>query len=265
MQRVQALPHWQRVDFISDVHLQASETATAQAWEHYLGHCTADALFILGDLFEVWVGDDMLTSLPQSAPLSGQGFAQRCAQVLRKLTQTTPVYVMHGNRDFLLGRGFEQLTGCSLITDPCTFDFGSLRYLLTHGDAWCLTDAAYQAFRAKARSADWQAAFLAQPLEARLALADQMREQSETHKASILEQGGLFADVDETTALMTLSKTDSDVLIHGHTHRPAIHYMGSQLARRVVLSDWEATANPPRLEVLSLDAHGGIQRRALAT
>lgn len=265
MQRVQALPHWQRVDFISDVHLQASEPATAQAWEHYLGHSTADALFILGDLFEVWVGDDMLTTPPNSAPLPGQAFAQRCAQALRQLSRTTPVYVMHGNRDFLLGAGFAQHTGCTLLDDPCTLDFGSVRYLLTHGDAWCLSDTAYQAFRAKARTTVWQEAFVAQPLAARLALAEKMREQSEDHKAGIVEQGALFADVDESTALQALTATQSDVLIHGHTHRPGVHRMGPQQAQRVVLSDWEATAQPPRLEVLSLDAQGGMQRHPLVT
>lgn len=263
MQRVQALPHWQRVDFISDVHLQASEPATAQAWEHYLSHCTADALFILGDLFEVWVGDDMLTPPAGSASLPGQAFAQRCAQTIRQLTRTTPVYVMHGNRDFLLGSGFAQQTGCTLLDDPCTLDFGPLRYLLTHGDAWCLSDTAYQAFRAKARTSAWQEAFLAQPLAARIALAEQMREQSEDHKSGIVEQGAQFADVDESTALQALIASQSDVLIHGHTHRPTIHFMGPHQAQRVVLSDWEATTKPPRLEVLSLDALGGAQRHAL--
>ena len=262
MQRVQALPHWQRVDFISDVHLQASEPATAQAWEHYLSDCTADALFILGDLFEVWVGDDMLTTPANLQPLPGQTFAQRCALALRQLTHTTPVYVMHGNRDFLLGASFAQHTGCTLLDDPCTLDFGSVRYLLTHGDAWCLNDTAYQAFRAQARTADWQAAFLTQPLSTRLAMAEQMREQSENYKAHVMGQGAQFADVDENTALAAMMASGSQVLIHGHTHQPATHALG-QNALRVVLSDWEAMASPVRLEVLSLDAQGGIQRKTL--
>jgi len=263
VQRVQALPHWQRVDFISDVHLQASEPATAQAWELYLSQCSADALFILGDLFEVWVGDDILHTPPASSELPGQAFALRCAQALRTLSRATPVYVMHGNRDFLLGPGFAQHTGCTLIDDPCTLDFGPVRYLLTHGDAWCLDDKGYQAFRAKARTEAWQQTFLAQSLETRLALAEQMREQSENYKAGIVEQGAHFADVDEPTALQALTATDSHVLIHGHTHRPAVHPIGLQ-AQRVVLSDWEATANPPRLQVLSLDAEGGIERHPLS-
>jgi UDP-2,3-diacylglucosamine hydrolase len=262
VQRVQALPHWQRVDFISDVHLQASEPATAQAWEHYLSHCTADALFILGDLFEVWVGDDILAIPPNTAPLPGQAFAQECAQALRELSCTTPVYVMHGNRDFLLGAGFAQHTGCNLLDDPCTLEFGSLRYLLTHGDAWCLSDTAYQAFRAKARTAAWQEDFLAQPLAARLAMAEQMREQSEVYKAQVVAQGEQFADVDEATALHALEACDSRVLIHGHTHQPATHALG-QHAQRVVLSDWDAEACPARLQVLSLNAQGGIERHPL--
>jgi len=262
VQRVQALPHWQRVDFISDVHLQASEPATVQAWEHYLSHCTADALFILGDLFEVWVGDDMLTTPPNLAPLPGQAFAQRCAQALRQLARNIPVYVMHGNRDFLLSTGFAQHTGSTLLDDPCTFDFGPKRYLLTHGDAWCLSDTAYQAFRTQARAPAWQKTFLAQPLAARLAMAEQMREQSENYKADIVAQGAQFADVDEATALEALTKSGSHILIHGHTHRPATHTVG-QHAQRVVLSDWDAASNPVRLQVLSLDAQGGIQRHAL--
>jgi UDP-2,3-diacylglucosamine hydrolase len=262
VQRVQALPHWQRVDLISDVHLQASEPATAQAWEHYLSHCTADALFILGDLFEVWVGDDILHAPPQSAALPGQAFAQRCAQALRQLTHTRPVYVMHGNRDFLLGPGFAAHTGCTLLDDPCTLDFGPVRYLLTHGDAWCLADKGYQAFRVKARTAAWQGHFLAQPLAQRLALAEQMREQSEDYKAGMVEQGMGFADVDEPTALQAMAATGSHVLIHGHTHQPATHALGKQ-AQRVVLSDWDASATPARLQVLSLDAKGGIERHAL--
>ena len=262
MQRVQALPHWQRVDLISDVHLQASEPATAQAWAHYLSHCTADALFILGDLFEVWVGDDILHTPPHSAELPGQAFAQRCAQALRQLTHTTPVYVMHGNRDFLLGPGFAAHTGCTLLDDPCTLDFGPVRYLLTHGDAWCLADKGYQAFRAQARSAAWQHSFLAQPLAQRLALAEQMREQSEDYKAGVVGQGMGFADVDEPTALQAMGASNSHVLIHGHTHQPATHALGKQ-AQRVVMSDWDATATPARLQVLSLDAQGGIERHPL--
>lgn len=263
MQRVQALPHWQRVDLISDVHLQASEPATAQAWEHYLSHCTADALFILGDLFEVWVGDDMLSTPTSSLPLPGQTFAQRCAQALRQLTRSTPVYLMHGNRDFLLGPGFTQHTGCTLVNDPCTFDFGPTRYLLTHGDAWCLDDTAYQTFRAKARTTAWQEAFLAQPLHARLAMAEHMRQESKDYKADVIAQGAHFADVDETTALRALEATGSQVLIHGHTHQPATHKLG-QHAQRVVLSDWEADASPVRLQVLSLDAQGGVERHPLS-
>lgn len=262
MQRIQALPHWQRVDLISDVHLQAREPATAQAWEGYLNQCSADALFILGDLFEVWVGDDMLQLPIDATPLPGQDFAQHCAQALRRLTRTTPVYVMHGNRDFLLSEGFSEHTGCTLLDDPCTLDFGPVRYLLTHGDAWCLSDTAYQAFRAQARTAAWQQAFLAQPLTARLKLAQQLREQSEENKARMMAQGDSFADVDESTALQALTETQSQFLIHGHTHRPAVHDLGSK-AKRVVLSDWDAMANPKRLEVLSLNAQGGMARHTL--
>lgn len=257
MQRVQALPAWQRIDFISDLHLQADDPATAHAWRHYMTRCDADALFILGDCFEVWVGDDVLDTTDDSPT---HQFARVCAHTLAQTTQRLPVFVMHGNRDFLIGSHFAQHTGVTLLDDPCLLSFGSQCITLTHGDAWCLDDTDYQAFRGVSRTTAWQTQFLQQPLATREAMAQGMREQSNTHKASVMAQGHAFADVDAPTALHWMAPHNSHVLIHGHTHQPADHALGPA-ARRLVLSDWDASSMPPRLEVLSIDAQGTWQRR----
>jgi UDP-2,3-diacylglucosamine hydrolase len=153
---LQAPAHWQTVDVISDIHLHPSEPRTHAAWTHYLRHCRADALFILGDLFEVWVGDDVLDH--------ADGFEHRCADSLRALSERTAVYLMHGNRDFLMGPRLAHACGATLLPDPSTLQFGNTRFVLTHGDALCLGDTDYQQFRATVRSDTWQQAFLSRPL-----------------------------------------------------------------------------------------------------
>ena len=252
-------PDWHRVDIISDLHLQVSEPATARAWFDYLRTAPFDALFILGDLFEVWVGDDVLHG---PADDSSAHFARRCVHALHVLSQRAPVFVMQGNRDFLLGPAFASAAGCTLIDDPCVMAWDDHRWLLSHGDAWCLDDRDYLAFRAEVRQADWQAAFLARPLVERQAIARQLRERSEQRKQASLAQGDTFADVDHDVALDWLRRTQTSDLIHGHTHRPAIHRLGEG-HRRVVLSDWDADSQPPRLEALSVWRSGVIERGAL--
>ncbi|OGB34461.1 MAG: UDP-2,3-diacylglucosamine hydrolase [Burkholderiales bacterium RIFCSPLOWO2_12_FULL_61_40] len=238
-----APPHWRCVDFISDLHLHANEPLTFQAWGEYLQRTTADALFILGDLFEIWVGDDVLAD-PSGA---STGFEQQCAQVLRAAADRTNLYIMAGNRDFLMGPALMQACGCTLLEDPCVLEFGSQRWLLTHGDALCLDDKAYMPFRALVRSAQWQRDFLEKPLHERLTLALQMRAQSEARK-----QGNtVYADVDTVAAQSCLETLRADHMIHGHTHRPARHPLGVQ-HDRWVLSDWDLSAQPPRAEVLRL-------------
>ena len=233
--------HWRQIDFISDLHLQASEPATFQAWQHTLQTTSADALFILGDLFEVWVGDDVAPTLETSS------FEAQCGRVLQATAQRLPVFFMHGNRDFLLGPAFARACGMTLLADPTVLSLGNERYLLSHGDALCLDDTDYLQFRNQVRSAGWQEAFLSQPLAQRQAIARDLRAQSESRKRS----GVAYADVDAQAARDWLQTANASTLIHGHTHRPADHDLGEGL-RRIVLSDWDAGAQPPRQQVLSL-------------
>jgi UDP-2,3-diacylglucosamine hydrolase len=230
---------WQVVDVISDLHLQAAEPRTAQAWEHYMAHTRADAVFILGDLFEVWIGDD--------AAHDAASFEARCARILRASAAQRPLFFMHGNRDFLLGEDFAQAGGLTLLTDPATLVFGPQRWLLSHGDALCLDDTDYLQFRAQVRTAAWQQTFLAQPLAERRAIAHALRAQSEERKRSGLP----YADVDAHAARAALRTANASTLIHGHTHRPGQHELGEG-RQRLVLSDWDAAATPPRAEVLRL-------------
>lgn len=241
--------HWRTVDFISDLHLQASEPATVAAFRHYLQTTPADALFILGDLFEVWVGDDAMDE-------PGSFEAEGCA-ALSAASKRLPLYSMHGNRDFLAGPAFLQRTGMVGLADPTVLLFGGQRTVLSHGDLLCLADVDYQRFRVQARSSAWQQAFLAQPLATRRAQARGIRQESEAKKQS----GTIYADLDGAATIAWLQAAGASTLVHGHTHRPAQHTLAPGLTR-VVLSDWDATALPPRLETLRL-SNAGLERLTL--
>jgi UDP-2,3-diacylglucosamine hydrolase len=234
------------VDVISDLHLQPSEPATVQAWAGYMARTRADAVFILGDLFEVWIGDDVLDAAVPG-PLDTDSFEQRCVQTLQAAACQRDVFFMHGNRDFLIGTSFAQACGIRLLADPTVLDFGGQRWLLSHGDALCLDDTDYMQFRAQVRSPSWQQAFLAQALAERKTIAMGLRSQSEARKRS----GAVYADVDAPAAAAWLQAARSSHLIHGHTHKPADHMFGPGL-QRTVLSDWDAAATPPRAQVLRL-------------
>lgn len=246
---VTAGAHWRCLDVISDLHLQASQPATFAAWQHYMAHTRADALLILGDLFEVWVGDDIT-----HAPCDPEGaFALQCQHVLEKTSTRLPVYFMHGNRDFLLGPAFAKASGMTLLTDPTVLDFDRQRWLLSHGDALCLDDVDYQQFRQQVRSDAWRTTFLDKPLAERQVIAHNLRKQSNSRKTS----GTPYADVDTALALQWLDAAQANTLIHGHTHHPADHTLGhrhGKTVRRLVLSDWDDDATPPRLQVLRLRA-----------
>ena len=246
-----APPAWRTVDFISDLHLHAGDPATFSAWERYLLGTAADAVFILGDLFEVWIGDDIL-SLPTA------GFENAAAAALKNCAARKPVYVMHGNRDFLIGQDLMARCGTTLLCDPTVLVFQQQRWLLSHGDELCVDDIDYLQFRHQVRAASWQEAFLARPLSERQAIAQDLRDQSENRKKS----GVSFADVDTLAARQWLQAAGAETLVHGHTHKPAEHALGDGL-RRVVLSDWDAAATLPRLQVLRLNADG-MQRINLA-
>ena len=236
---------WHTVDLISDLHLQASETATFEAWRSYMASTPADAVLILGDLFEVWVGDDAAAQDP---------FLQACADVLRQTAQHAHVAFMPGNRDFLVGPDFLASCGVQPLTDPTLLELDSQRILLSHGDALCLDDKPYQAFRLQARSPEWQQAFLAKPLAERQEFARSLRALSESQK----HEGMSFADADPDMSLMWLSHAQADRLVHGHTHRPADHVLGE--GQRHVLSDWSLDHAPLRAQGLRLQRDDGLAR-----
>jgi len=251
---LQAPPQWRTLDFISDLHLQASEPATFEAWQDFMQTTRADAVFILGDLFEVWVGDDV-ADLGQAS-----GFEARCAQVLKSASQRLAIFFIHGNRDFLLGPAFATACGMTLLDDPTILDFGGERWLLSHGDELCLNDADYLQFRSQVRSAPWQQEFLTKPLPDRQAIARSLRLQSQTRQRS----GASYADVDvdALAACDWLRTAQAQTLIHGHTHQPANHALPNDF-RRIVLSDWDAAATPPRAEVLRLQLESDLPAKSI--
>ena len=249
---------WRCIDCISDLHLQADEAATFEVWQNYMQGTSADALFILGDLFEVWVGDDVLAD--------ADCFEARCARVLHQTASRIPVFIMAGNRDFLMGPALMQACGATLLNDPTVLAWAGQRWLLTHGDALCVSDLEYMQFRSVVRSAAWRQEFLAKPLLERLALARAMRTQSESRKRDT----PVYADVDTKTAIDWVETSRANQLIHGHTHRPATHILNGT-CERIVLSDWDAGAQPPRVEVLRLrwsgqeSDHASVERIPVAT
>ena len=252
-----ALPaarHWHTVDFISDLHLSADEPGTFAAWADYLQRTPAQAVFILGDLFEVWVGDDA------AAPGT---FEARCAEVLRTASSQRDVLFMRGNRDFLVGWEFLSRCGVHDLADPTVLRWHAHHLLLTHGDLLCIDDLPYQQFRRQVRTPQWQAAFLARPLPERQALARQMREQSQAQQAAAR---GVYAHADATLARQWLEAAGATTLIHGHTHVPGDHALGRNAAgqplTQVVLSDWHVAGGVRRMQVLRLTATGGITRLA---
>jgi UDP-2,3-diacylglucosamine hydrolase len=249
LQVFEAPETWRTVDFISDLHLQEKETATFEVWQAYMQNTTADAVFILGDLFEVWVGDDAAEQ---------HSFLQKCATVLKACASKKQVAFMRGNRDFLVGSAF--LNACHILDlqDPTVLSFASQKWLLSHGDAGCLGDTAYQTFRHMVRQTRWQEDFLSKSLTERESIARQLRAQSEMLKK---DSSAVYADVADEWSIKFLQQAGATRLVHGHTHRPALHIIGQDpLMQRWVLSDWDATSNKPRAEVLRWHFEGQIER-----
>lgn len=233
-----------RIEFLSDLHLAAERPLTLRALAAYLERSEADAIVILGDLFEVWVGDDA----------RDEDHAFACIDLLRAAAQKRPMGCMVGNRDFLLGPGFLQATGMTGLADATLCELGPHRVLLTHGDALCLEDRPYLAFRREVRDPAWQAAFLARPLAERHAIAARMRAASQERKRHEGFEG--YGDVDAEAARACLAQAGAGVLLHGHTHRPGRHDLGGGL-QRWVLSDWEFDEpGTPRGDIIRLDAAG---------
>jgi UDP-2,3-diacylglucosamine hydrolase len=233
---------WRAIDFISDLHLTEATPRTFAAWADYLRRSTADTIVILGDLFEVWVGDDA----------RHEGFEARCVEVLAEASARRPMAFMAGNRDFLVGADLLEACGLQRLEDPTVVEAFGTRVLLSHGDAMCIADVPYQQFRRVVRSPDWQRGFLVKPLAERRALGRAMRSESERQKAEVPAD----VDVDIETALAAMAAAAAPTLVHGHTHRPGDEALAPGRLRRV-LSDWDLDdGDHPRAEVLRWEAAG---------
>ena len=238
-----APPAWRSIEFISDLHLQPQLPLTWRSWQRYLQASTADAIFMLGDLFEAWVGDDALDE--------ADSFEAACAQTLREASGQRALFFMHGNRDFLIGAQFAQRSGMQLLPDPSCLAFLGQRWLLSHGDALCLDDVEYQQFRTLSRSAAWQQQVLAQPLAVRRAIGKSARTESEQRK----QAGAPYADADAQMTATWMDAAQAHWLVHGHTHQPADHALDGH-RWRIVTSDWHIDADTQRSEVLRLTPAG---------
>ena len=220
--------------FISDLHLSDERPEITALFSLFLQNdaARANALYILGDLFEVWLGDD--TVLPAYQPV---------IDGIRALTASgVPVYVMHGNRDFLIGERFAQLSGCQLLEDPTVIELDGKRTLLMHGDTLCTDDVEYQRFRSQVRNPDTQRQFLALPINERIAVAKHYRQESRERSRSKAEE---IMDVNQGAVMDIMRRHGVFHLIHGHTHRPAVHSftLDNHDAKRIVLGDWYEQAS----------------------
>ena len=215
--------------FISDLHLESDRPEIGQQFTEFLAGeaSSAEALYILGDLFEYWVGDD--DPNPHYADMK---------TAIRGLADSgVPVFFMHGNRDFMIGDDFATETGVTLLADPHPATLYGTNVLLSHGDALCTDDTKYQELRAMTRDPQWQAMMRAKPLAERVAIARHARQQSQAHGASVNND---IMDVNQAAVIATISDHGVDVLLHGHTHRPAVHEvnLGERHATRIGLGDW---------------------------
>ncbi len=216
--------------FISDLHLDPARPDATDALLRFLSGTApgADRLYVLGDLFEYWIGDEGLAT-----PLASQ-----VAAAFRALSgQGTDVFFMHGNRDFLVGPRFAAAAGMTLLQDPTTVDLYGTRTLLMHGDTLCTDDVEYQRFRAMVRDPAWQQAFLQKPVEERIRMAQSVR--SESEKAKQVKEMTIM-DVAPSAVEQALRQAGYPRLIHGHTHRPSRHEhrVDGHMCERFVLADW---------------------------
>jgi len=220
--------------FISDLHLDAGHPETIQRFTTFMQReaRSASELYILGDLFEAWIGDD--DDDPRLAPI---------VTALREVTRSgVPCAVMHGNRDFLIGERFSATTGCRLLGDYERVEINGEPVLLTHGDLLCTDDARYQALRKQLRSPDWQRDFLAKTVAERREIANDLRRMS---AAEIAAKSEFIMDVNQGTVERTMREFDVRLLLHGHTHRPAVHRftLDGRPAQRIVLGAWYEQAS----------------------
>jgi UDP-2,3-diacylglucosamine hydrolase len=231
--------------FIADLHLDDSRPHITSLFEQYLAGDDvrgADALYILGDLVEAWIGDDDDAELP--------GRIARATRAVRDAG--VPVYFMVGNRDFLLGEAFAERAGFTLLDDGTVHDLYGTPTLLMHGDVLCTDDVAYQTVRRNVRTPEWKAQVLAMSLDARRAFAAQARQDSRAHTGSTQET---IMDVNAEAVAGAMRKAGVSRLIHGHTHRPAVHHfdLDGQTAERIVLGDWYAQGSALRIDPKTLE------------
>ena len=217
--------------FISDLHLDASRPHITELLLRFLTEraVRAETLYILGDLFEAWIGDDEDSELSE----------QVCGAIRSLTERGTHVLVAHGNRDFLLGAGFQMRTGCTLLEQATMLDVCGSPTLLLHGDELCTDDLPYQAMRQQLRDPQWQREFLDQPLPIRRQMAAQLRQASrDATQGKSME----IMDVNQNTVNEWMRRYGATRLVHGHTHRPAVHtfLLDGQTAQRVVLADWDS-------------------------
>lgn len=217
--------------FASDLHLDRAAGPVFERFAGFLEHVPAagDSLYLLGDLFDAWIGDDNASTADNAAIL---------ACLAACTTRGVAGYWIAGNRDFLTGSRFLEAAHLTALSEPWVFELFGERTVICHGDHLCTDDAAYQAFRAEARGAAWRDAFLAQPLDRRRTLVAGMRERSEQEKAA---KSAAIMDVNADAVVRLLESSDAVRLIHGHTHRPGWHEhaIGDRSARRWVLPAWE--------------------------
>ena len=216
--------------FISDLHLHEGRPDITQAFLTFLEETAskADKLYILGDLFEAWIGDD-----------DQNDFISNIQSALLKINKTTEVFFMHGNRDFLIGSEFASSSGLKLLNDPCSEEMFGNQVLLMHGDLLCIEDHDYQAFRKTSRDPKWQNEFLTKTIQERQEIAHNLRTISKEATGTKKEE---IMDVSATEVIRTMKESSVNLLIHGHTHRPKSHKItvNDQPAERIVLGDWDA-------------------------
>ena len=215
--------------FISDLHLSGERENITELFITFLEKraSQADALYILGDLFEVWPGDDMIQP----------DYKESIIAMKRLADSGIPLFIMQGNRDFLMAERFTEVSGATLIEDPTLIDLYGTPTLLMHGDTLCTDDVEYQKFRSMVRDSHWKKDFLSKSPEERLAMTTKYRETSKTETAN---KNMDIMDVNQQTVATTLLEHNVNQLIHGHTHRPAMHEftVNNKQMKRIVLGDW---------------------------
>ena len=232
----------QTVFFISDLHLRPQGGEANQFLEDFLQTQfigKSDSLYILGDYFDFWIGDDGADNL---------GYGKQLEQLKQLTEKSISVYFMHGNRDFLVGNNFSEITGVKILADPTTIELQGKQCLLKHGDDLCTDDIEHQKFRIMTRDPAWQQAVLSKSIDERLAMASQIRQMSgSSYKPSEI------MDVNEDCIKQTFADQDVEILIHGHTHRPGIHdySIENKSRQRIVLGDWHNG-----ISYLKVDEHG---------